>query len=295
MTQTGINLFGLWDWFGGDLVPVLDLCRIADETGVHQVGLAEHVTMGERTDQYPYGHYPVGLDIPWYEPVAMLSAIAGGTKRIRLTTGVMITPLRPVVILAKQFATLHFLSRGRFDIGWGVGWQEAEYTSNNMPYEARFAVLDEQIRACRVIWHEAPASFHGKHIHFDRIHTYPQLPRDATLGMWFGLTEKPKNIQRIAEFGDGWIPMTNDPEQLARAIDQIKEAMVKKGRDPSKLGVRASPTPAFGADGIANFEQTMESVPALLKAGVTQIDITPRFFCKGPEGFADVMKKLASI
>ena len=89
--------------------------------------------------------------------------------------------------------------------------------------------------------------------------------------------------------------MTNDPETLARAIGEIKEAMVKKGRNPEKFGVRASPTPIFGADGIADFEKTMEAVPALLKAGVTIIDITPRFFCKGPEGFAEVMEKLAQL
>jgi len=295
MTKTGINLWGLAGWFDGDLVPVVDLVRIADEKGVHQVGMAEHVTMSARTELYPYGEYHAGLDFPWHEPIAMLSAIAAVTRRIRLTTGVMITPLRPVAVLAKQCVTLHLLSRGRFDLGWGVGWQEAEYKANNMDFATRFGMLEEQVQACREIWHSIPASFHGKYIDFEGLYTYPQLPRDATLGMWFGLTEKPKNIERIATYGDGWIPITNDPEELTRAIDLIKEAMVRKGRDPSRLQVRVGPTPIFRPDGVADFEQTMEAVPALLKAGVTQIDITPRFYSKGPEGFADLMAKLVTI
>ena len=83
--------------------------------------------MGEQTDKYPYGPYPVPIETPWYEPIAMLSAFAAATEQIRLTTGIMISPLRSAGLLAKQLSTLHFLSRGRVDIGFGVGWQEAEY------------------------------------------------------------------------------------------------------------------------------------------------------------------------
>src|SRR5712664_4133426 len=51
MTRTAINIFGLQNWFGGDLVPVIDLIRVADKKGVYQVDLAEHMTMGEETDK----------------------------------------------------------------------------------------------------------------------------------------------------------------------------------------------------------------------------------------------------
>ena len=68
MASVAIGLFGLQNWFNGDFSHVVDLVKRADEKGVDQVSLTDHVVMGENTHEYPYGKFPAPSDYPWFEP-----------------------------------------------------------------------------------------------------------------------------------------------------------------------------------------------------------------------------------
>src|SRR5690606_4625830 len=115
-----INPFLMENWFGGDLLPVLDLIAFADRKGIDAVSLPEHIVMGTRDlDQYPYApnaevrtamftertHFP--------EPIVLLTMIGSMTQRMCLSTGILMAALRPAALLAKQIATLDVLTRGR--------------------------------------------------------------------------------------------------------------------------------------------------------------------------------------
>ncbi len=192
MVKVAVATYGLQKWFGGDFAAVVDLMRQADEKGIDQVSITDHVVMGEHVENYPYGHFYNPLDFPWYEPIAVLSAIAAVTRTMRLSTGVLIAPLRSAVLLAKQIATLDVLSRGRVDIGLGLGWQKEEYDASGIPWEGRYTRLEEQIRVCRTLWADAPAGFAGKTVEFDRIHAYPR-PVQRDLPVWFGIAPTDRN------------------------------------------------------------------------------------------------------
>ena len=119
MTQVAIGLYGLQKWFAGDFAPVTEIVKIAESKGVDLVSITDHVVMGENVHNYPYGKFPAPLDFPWFEPITVLAAIAAVTQKIRLGTGILISPLRPAVLLAKQLATLDVMSRGRVVIEIG--------------------------------------------------------------------------------------------------------------------------------------------------------------------------------
>jgi alkanesulfonate monooxygenase SsuD/methylene tetrahydromethanopterin reductase-like flavin-dependent oxidoreductase (luciferase family) len=140
-------MYGLSDWFNGNLAPAVELAAIADRAGVDMISITDHVVMGEATDKYPYGRFPSPPDYPWFEPLTFLATVAGATRDIRLGTAVVIAPLRPAVLLAKQAATLDVLSRGRLDLGVGVGWQKEEYEATGIPFDQRYGMLEEQLRA----------------------------------------------------------------------------------------------------------------------------------------------------
>src|SRR5260370_13219772 len=112
MIKIAMSLFGLQNFFGGDFAPVLDIVRMADRKGVDQVNVVDHVIMSEETDKYPYGRFPAAPSSPWYEPLTVLAAAAGATEKIRLSTGVVISPLRPAVLLANAIAPLDVTSPG---------------------------------------------------------------------------------------------------------------------------------------------------------------------------------------
>jgi len=292
--QIAIGLYGVQQWFGGDFAPVPDLVRRAEDAGIDQVSITDHVVMGEHVENYPYGPFPAPLDYPWFEPITALASIAATTRRIRLSTGIVIAPLRPAVLLAKQLATLDVMSGGRVTIGLGIGWQKEEYDASGVPWEGRYARFDEQIQVCKLLWSEAPVTYSGTTVQLERIHQWPR-PVQAHLPIWLGLAPTPRNIERIAEYGDGWIPMEQRPEELAKHIAAMRAAFVKRKRDPAELAVRVVPRMVFGANGLADFATAAAGVPALLKAGTTMLEFLPSMYCRGPEEFDAFCSKLVEL
>ena len=99
--QIALGMFGLHNMFDGDARGYIKAAELADAAGIDLVCFTDHVVMGENTDRYPYGPFPLPPIAPWFEPLTMLTAIAVRTRQVRLATGVLISPLRPAVLLAK--------------------------------------------------------------------------------------------------------------------------------------------------------------------------------------------------
>jgi probable F420-dependent oxidoreductase len=294
MTQVAIGLYGLQGWFGGDFAPVTELVRKAESHGVDLVSITDHVVMGENLHHYPYGRFPAPLDFPWYEPLTVLAVLAGVTQRIRLSTGIVIAPLRSAVLLAKQIATLDVMSRGRVSIGLGVGWQQEEYQASGIPWEGRYTRLVEQLKVCRLLWSEAPATFHGETVSFEKIYAYPR-PVQPQLPIWLGLAPNERNIERMAELADGWIPMEQDAAKLAPVITRLRAALAARGRDPAAFTVRVVPRFVFRPDKTPDLEATLAGVAALVAAGADMVELFPGAFCRGPEDFEGFCRRLVAL
>jgi probable F420-dependent oxidoreductase len=299
--KVAINVYGLDTWFGGDTRSVIDLVRLAEAKGVDQVNMGEHVAIGEVQDEYPFGKFAAPLDFPWNEPIALLSAIAAATSRIRLSTGVLITPLRPAVLLAKQLATLDVLSRGRVDIGFGVGWHKAEYDAAGVDFADRAAHMEEQARVCKLLWSTAPASFEGRYVRFQRLYSLPFPVQPGGIPIWFGVSPGRRNLERIAELGDGWMPLGLDQTQTAEGVRRIKALMTARGRDPDRLTVRHLLMPVqhsdalFRSEGLADQEAALAAAPGWIAAGATMIEMFPSMFCRGPEQFEGFIDRLVGL
>jgi probable F420-dependent oxidoreductase len=294
MTGIAIGIYGLQRWFDGDFAPVVEVVKQAENKGIDQVSITDHVVMGEHLENYPYGPFRDGLDVPWFEPITVLAAIAGATRRIRLSTGILIAPLRPAVLLAKQLATLDVMSRGRVDIGLGLGWQKEEYEASGVPWEGRYLRMEEQVRVCRTLWSEAPAAFHGKTVSFEKIHAYPRPVQPGGVPIWFGIAPTERNFSRIAELGDGWIPMESEPDKLAPMVDNLRAAFVAAGRDPSKIAVRVVAPYVFRPDYTCDLDATLAKIPALVEAGATIVEFHPLYLAAGPADLDRVLELLVA-
>lgn len=269
-----LTLAGLHRRFGPDARVYVELARLADEAGVDQLVLADHVVMGERTDRYPFGSFPYQASEPWMEPLTTFAAIAAVTKRARLFTGILIAPLRPAVLLAKTVATLDALSGGRVELGVGVGWQREEFDALGVPFERRWSRLDDTLRACRALWaQDGPVSFESPTVRFEGIWCSPR-PVQPRLPVWFGARLTGALAVRIAELGDGWYPIgVTPPDELAAGTKRIGEAMALAGRDPSALGVRTALVVQRDDHGHFDPARTFDPVPALVDAGATVLSI----------------------
>ena len=294
--QTSVGLYGLENVLGGDFRRVVDVVRRADALGIDQVVMTDHVVMGTRTDRYPYGPFPSPPDYPWFEPIVAMSAFAAVTQRIRLSMSVLIAPLRPAVLLAKQAATLDLLSNGRLDLGVGTGWQREEYDASGIPFEGRGVRLAEQMRACRDLWTNAPGTYQGETVDVRGLYSKPFPVQKGGPPLWFGIAPTEVNCRRVAELGVGWIPISQDPADIAEGVGALRAAFARAGRDPNELKVRAHLPPRPNGAGQLDLEATLAAgLEPALQAGATVIEILPFLFARSEREIDGVLEQIAKI
>lgn len=294
MTRIALGLWGSQELVGNDFANVLELARMADRKGIDQLDTPDHLLMAN-PDKYIYGNYYVPADYPYFEPLIALAAFAAVTERIRLTNGIVVAALRPAVLLAKQIATVDVISRGRIDVGVGAGWMQEEFDACGVPFQGRFETLFETVRAMRALWAAAPTSFQGARVSFDDVYQLP-FPIQKRVPINFGLgVPSERNFARIAELGDGWYPMEQDPEKLGPQIAALKDAFVRVGRDPAELNVRVMLDPFYTSDGSGDLEANLAKVPALVAAGVTTMCFPARAYCRSLDDFEPFLDRILTV
>ena len=97
------GLFGLHNFYEGDINSYIEISQSAEELGFHGISLTDHVVMGKNLHKYPFGSFPLPSEAPWYEPLTVLTMIASHTTKLHLGTGVV----RASFVQAGAQAKLH--------------------------------------------------------------------------------------------------------------------------------------------------------------------------------------------
>ncbi|MEU5432485.1 LLM class F420-dependent oxidoreductase [Streptomyces sp. NPDC020719] len=156
------------------------------------------------------------------DPLVALSAISAVTGRLLIGTGILLVAQRDPIILAKQVASLDHLSGGRFLFGVAAGWNREEMRNHGTDPRLRNAVLRERILAMKEIWTREQAEFHGTHVDFDPILSWPKPVSVPHPPILVGGEGHP-SYRRAQEYGDGWAPIYGgDAEGLARQITRFR-------------------------------------------------------------------------
>lgn len=94
-----------------------------------------------------WDHILLGVDpnFPIVDSLTLLTAIAARTTRIKLSTGILVLPLRNPVLLAKQLSTMDQLSNGRLLMAMAVGWYKREFDAAGIPFEQRGRIMDDNL------------------------------------------------------------------------------------------------------------------------------------------------------
>jgi len=273
--QVSVTISGFTRLFDNDLRAVVEAARAADAAGLHQLVVPDHVVMGTRTDRYPFGKFPYGPEEPWPEPLILLAAIAGATERVRLGTGILISPLRPAVLLAKTAATLDQVSHGRLDLGVGIGWQREEYAAEGIAFADRRVRFADQLRACIALWtREGPVSFESETVSFTDIWCEPRPAQAGGVPLSFGTAATPEMVALMAEFGAGWLPIhTTTPEELLDGLARLRTAYRDAGRDPADLHTRETLRPVIDDRGRLDGPATRAAAEPLAERGITMASV----------------------
>jgi len=184
--------------------------------------------------------WPGGADLPrdyWHtlDPFVALGAAAAVTKTLMLGTGICLVIERDPIILAKEVASLDFISGGRVLFGIGGGWNAEEMEDHGTPFGERWKILRERISAMKAIWTQEEAEYHGKYVDFDKLWSYPKPVQKPYPPILMG-GSGPHARQRAAEFDGHWMPIIGrDP--LDEAMADLRQRAEKAGRDPAAVSV----------------------------------------------------------
>jgi probable F420-dependent oxidoreductase len=275
----------------------IEIARMADRAGLYGVALGEHVSLGNDLSNYPYAGglaYGDAGRKPYLEPTVLHGAIAAVTSQIRLSNCVLLAPLRPAVLLAKQLTTIDVISAGRCEPCFGTGWSRDEYASLNVDYGKRRQILRDTIAACRALWENQPATFRSETVSFEGLFQMPQ-PIQKRIPILLGVKANAKNAALVAELCDGWEAGPDDCQSLdkLREGSQIyRDAFARAGRDPAQLIVRAH-LPRYMTDDGSRYDldRIFAHVPAMREAGVTEFATGVTGRLEGPFGSMDAIER----
>jgi len=155
---------------------------------------------------------------PFLGPMEVMAYAAACTERLRLGCAVFVTPLHSPLHLAKSLSTLDQLSRGRLEIGVGLGGRRA-FPAFGISPEGLTARFVEALRVMKLLWTEPAATFHGRFWQFDGAAMEPKPFQRPHPPVWLGGSH-PTAVQRAVRHGSGFFGAGS--QTTARFAEQVR-------------------------------------------------------------------------
>ena len=224
--QIGIGLFtgqippGADRTFAQEYREVLDLVRLSEALGFDSAWVSEHHGSSD-------GYLPSLLP--------MLAAFATATDRIKLGTGVMLTPFHDPIRLAEDAAVVDQISEGRLILGLGLGWREEEFRMFAQPVEERVKRTVDTVEILRRAWTGERFSYEGKILSCDRVKVMPRPAQEPGVPIYLGgFTDQA--VRRAGRLGDGYIRSRGGLEDGKQSLALAEEGAQAARKDPKALG-----------------------------------------------------------
>jgi probable F420-dependent oxidoreductase len=214
------------------------------------------------------------------DPMVTLGYAAAVTTTIRLGAAVVNMPFISPVLLAKQAATVDLLSKGRLDLGLGLGWSDDEFTASGASKERVGRRGEEFIRVVRTLWTAPVAEFDGE---FYRIpptsfEPKPTSPPPILLG-----GTVPAALKRAGRLADGWVSSSRaDLVHIGESVTTVKAAAQAAGRDPKALRFVTRGVVRVRGDGerrplTGTLDQIRSDFAGLEEQGITELFVDLNF------------------
>jgi probable F420-dependent oxidoreductase len=216
---------------------IREFARTVEDLGFDSLFVTDHLIAARRF-----------YSVSFLEPLTALAVAAGVTSRVRLGTSILIMPLRHPVMLAKELATLQFMSENRVILGAGVGWNEFEYAALGVKKSERGKRTDEMLDIMIPLLEGETVTYHGQFYSVDDLFIEPRSSQRPEI--WIGggsqlADPKSPDLPRFVEAvkarvlrTDGWIPRPTCPvPEIASDWRQLQAYYREHGRDPRECVV----------------------------------------------------------
>jgi len=173
---------------------------------------------------------------PTSDAIISLARLAALSRRAQVGTAVLLLPLYPPAIIARQVADLDISTDGRIILGIGVGGEyPQEFRACQVPMDDRGRRADESIRVIRKLWTGQQISHAGMFFPMDDVQLIPGPSRPGGPPIVVAGRKKPA-MRRAALLGDGWMPYLYSARRYAASTQMIRDFAQQAGRDLSGFG-----------------------------------------------------------
>jgi len=223
------------------------VAKCAEDLGFDSYWVPEHGVIPQGSaDVYPgksENEPPPAYLFKMPDPFIALSRASAVTSHLRLGTGVALVPERNPLMAAKEIASVDHYSGGRFLYGIGAGWNEPECTVLGGDFAHRWTQTAEAIAVMKALWSGEYVEHHGKYYDFPPVICQPAPGRKPHPPVLLGSIGNPRVYKRVARWGDGWMPFTADPAEIAEGKNEIARYAKEYGRDPASFEIILFSTP----------------------------------------------------
>jgi probable F420-dependent oxidoreductase len=251
------------------------LARAAEAAGYTSMTVADSLIYPRESDAtYPYtdtGDREFLEDKEFLETMVLVTHLAAVTSTLRFTPFVLKLPVRPPVLVAKQAASIAFLSGNRLGLGIGLSPWPEDFTAMGVPWARRGKRMDECIDVLRGLWSGGFFEYHGEHYDLPAMKQTP-APSSPIPLLVGGHSEAA--LRRAVLKGDGWMHAGGDGDELDRLLARIAEIRKAEGVAEQPFEIHAISYDAYSPDGVKRLEDK----------GVTDCIVGFRIpYIKGPD------------
>ncbi len=219
---------------GTDPARIRDWAQAAEDLGFATIEVPDHVLGAAAREGWTPTYNEAD---PFHETFVTLGFLAAVTRRIRLSSGILIAPQRQTALIAKQAAEVDLLSGGRLRLGLGVGWSHVEYEALGSDWKTRGARQAEQIEVMRRLWSGDLVTYSGRFHRLNAVTIVPG-PVQRPIPIWLGGASDAV-IKRAARLADGWMPIIAPDAQAEQKLTLLRDELARNGRDRTKFGIEA--------------------------------------------------------
>jgi probable F420-dependent oxidoreductase len=204
----------------------LAMARAAEDGGFDSIWLGDHLLY--RGDGRPER-------APW-EAWTLLAALAAATDRVRLGPLVACAAFHPPGLIAKMASTIDEVSGGRFVLGLGAGWNEAEFAAFGIPYDRRISRFEEAFAIVRGLLAGERVTVAGRYWQADDALLLPPPARRTPVMIGSnGPRVLAITLPHVHAWNTWYTDYGNTAEGFAELNARISAAARDAGRDPEEI------------------------------------------------------------
>lgn len=219
---------------------LLAVAEAAEELGFWGISVQDHLIADKVVSFCGPNHVDHGDDRVVYEALQTLAFVGARTEKVKLVSGVLITPFRHAVLLAKEIASLDAFTDGRVIVGTGVGapvrGKVSDDGGQNLTGHALIARLefdafgirghrgqlaDEALQVMEAIWADGASEFHGEFYDFADLAVYPKPVQRPRPPLWIGGRSEHAR-RRVLTYADAWFPSQISAGLYAEGVEWMR-------------------------------------------------------------------------